>query len=93
MYKQRPLRPVKFNIGMGIGKALEVGGQFYNDMAVELRNQQALEEARAFQTSEREASQKFTQEMEDQRNQFTIEREDIRRQQQLDDLDLSLIHI
>ena len=89
MYKQRPLRPVKFNIGMGIGKALEVGGQFYNDMAVELRNQQALEEARAFQTSEREASQKFTQEMEDQRNQFTIEREDIRRQQQLDDLDRS----
>ena len=77
MYKQRPLRPVKFNVGMGIGKALEVGGQFYNDMAVELRNQQALEEARAFQTSERVAGQKFTKEMELERQQFQTGQTDI----------------
>ena len=89
MYKQRPLRPVKFNIGMGIGKALEVGGQFYNDMAVELRNQQALEEARAFQTSEREAGQEFQKEMELERQQFQTDQTDIAYGRSQDDATLA----
>jgi len=85
MFK-KPERPTKFNIGMGIGKALELGGNYYNDLAVEMRNQEALEEARAYQTSERVASQTHTEEMQDRRNEFTIEREELRREQEVSDL-------
>lgn len=73
MFKNRPERPVAFNVGMGIGKALEVGGQYYNDVAVELRNQEALEEARQYQTSERVAGQKFQEGLELDRQKFQTE--------------------
>ena len=89
MFKNRPERPVAFNVGMGIGKALEVGGQYYNDVAVELRNQEALEEARQYQTSERVAGQKFQEGLEDKRNEFTLGRDKTTREQQLEDLDRS----
>ena len=52
MFK-RPERPLKFNAGMGIGKALELGGNYYNELAIQKLNQQALEESRAYQTEER----------------------------------------
>lgn len=89
MFKNRPERPVAFNVGMGIGKALEVGGQYYNDVAVELRNQEALEEARQYQTSERVAGQKFQEGLEDKRNEFTLGRDKTTREQQIEDLDRS----
>jgi len=69
MFK-RPERPLKFNAGMGIGKALELGGNYYNELAIQKLNQQALEESRAYQTEERIAGQDFQREMEEERQQY-----------------------
>lgn len=90
MFK-RPERPLKFNAGMGIGKALELGGNYYNELAIQKLNQQALEESRAYQTEERLAGQTFQREMQDDRQQFSTDAAALLREQQVSDLEAANI--
>ena len=53
-----------------LGKALEIGGNHFNQLSVEMKNQQALEEARAYSTKERIAGQAFTKTMEQERQEY-----------------------
>jgi hypothetical protein len=65
--EQLGARPAEFTAGQGLGAAIQSGGAYFGQVALEQKNAQALEDSRAFQVEREEDAQAQSNEQQEAR--------------------------